>query len=479
MTRVKIKFKQPNEGIHRITLLQTLSSHNIYATRIITTKDGYIVLTRTDEDTEHLLSKDVSTQLKSKGFTPVTPPELKAKRTTIITRLDNHIYNNTPEDIKNEIINQNSWLSEDDIEEIYKFPNSNTIKIIFLQTSAAKKAQTNGLLLFSMSIPPNQIQEETYIHIITCMRCYALEDHHTSQCQKPKEYKICSECGELGHTWFTCLNEEKRCINCGNNHRTLAMRCPERKKLITEKRQANTITSTSHTATSYSSAAKSAPITSTLPNINLHKDTPCKILTCLLHAHVCNIGEPGSFEKVLQEMLKDNNLPSVKVSNTPNSKKIMEMANIGGIEEREEAEEVGDEITGTSQARTHTTENTEELSTHQNTQRTHNMEHETHTIKGTAIGLAIITSKATGWPEEHLSLKKLTQGLESKKYKWAYTDNSYDEDTVYQYITTDKIDLHGCWKVTEEDNFRKFRSGLHIDKTPPPPKHRRQRQTNN
>ncbi len=42
------------------------------------------------------------------------------------------------------------------------------------------------------------------------MKCYAIEDHHTNQCNKPKEYKICSEYGGQGHTWFTCLNEIKK-----------------------------------------------------------------------------------------------------------------------------------------------------------------------------------------------------------------------------------------------------------------------------
>lgn len=82
-----------------------------------------------------------------------------------------------------------------------------------------------------MLIPPHQIKE-TYTQVITCMKCYKMEDHYTNQCTKPRDYKICSEYGELGHTWFTCLSKEKQCINCWDEHRTLAMRCPERKKYI-------------------------------------------------------------------------------------------------------------------------------------------------------------------------------------------------------------------------------------------------------
>lgn len=38
-------------------------------------------------------------------------------------------------------------------------------------------------------------------------------------------------------------------------------------------------------------------------------------------------------------------------------------------------------------------------------------------FKGTEIGLAIITPKSQGWPEGHLNLRKLREGLGSWKYK--------------------------------------------------------------
>ncbi|MPC56148.1 hypothetical protein E2C01_050101 [Portunus trituberculatus] len=170
MARVKIKFKQPNEGPSKIKLLEILSSKCIYATTIIVIRDGYIVLTRNDEDTENILSKDVANQLRTKGYNHITPPEIKAKRTVIVSRLDSHIYQNDTEAIEREVSDNNDWITDEDIEEIYKFPNSNTIKITFAQTAHAKKAQEKGILLFSMSIPPHQIKEETYTQVITCMK---------------------------------------------------------------------------------------------------------------------------------------------------------------------------------------------------------------------------------------------------------------------------------------------------------------------
>ena len=140
MPKVKIKHKHSKDGKNKILLLQILAENHIYATRIPTTFDGFIVLTRTDEDIEKILSKELSIKLKSKSFLPVIPPELKAKRTVIMTRLDDYIYKNTLDVLTEELIANNEWISEDDIEEIYKFPRSNTMKVTFQQMAHAKKA---------------------------------------------------------------------------------------------------------------------------------------------------------------------------------------------------------------------------------------------------------------------------------------------------------------------------------------------------
>ena len=132
----------------------------------------------------------------------------------------------------------NTWIG-DEIENIFKFPNSNTIKISFKQTSVAKKATDIGFNAFNLSIPAHDIRLETFTPIKTCMRCYALEKHSTRDCPLNRDHKICSECGELGNIWNQCKTNIKKCINCEGPHRTLAMKCPMKKKMITEKRRKN------------------------------------------------------------------------------------------------------------------------------------------------------------------------------------------------------------------------------------------------
>lgn len=126
---------------------------------------------KTDDDLDKLFSSDVSSNLKQQKYEPPTPTELKTKRLIILQRLDDHIYSNTKAEITSEITKENTWIDEDNTEDIFKFPQSNTIKISFQQTITAKEAQTTELLIFFKSVLHIQIKEEMFISIITWMRC--------------------------------------------------------------------------------------------------------------------------------------------------------------------------------------------------------------------------------------------------------------------------------------------------------------------
>lgn len=83
-----------------------------------------------------------------------------------------------------------------------------------------------------MRISSYNIIQDKYRNINTCLRCYTLEDHHTTSCPKSRDYKICSECSMEGHTWRECDGGSKRCINCEGNHSTMAMGCLKNKEII-------------------------------------------------------------------------------------------------------------------------------------------------------------------------------------------------------------------------------------------------------
>ena len=113
MARVKIKVKNSQEGQNKIQLLRILSQNQVYATKIITLPDGYVVLTKSDDDLDIIFSKDIKAILTEANFSPLVPPELKAKRSVILFRVDDHIYNNSAEEIKGELINENTWIRDD------------------------------------------------------------------------------------------------------------------------------------------------------------------------------------------------------------------------------------------------------------------------------------------------------------------------------------------------------------------------------
>ena len=136
-------------------------------------------------------------------FLPVMPPELRAKKSVIITRVDDVIYEHDSLAIGEELVAKNLWIGEE-IESVYKFPNTSTLKLTFSHTAVAKKCTGAGLKAFRISIPAHEIKVETYIPIQCCMRCYALESHYTNESPKPNTYKICSECSEEGHVWIQC-----------------------------------------------------------------------------------------------------------------------------------------------------------------------------------------------------------------------------------------------------------------------------------
>ena len=50
---------------------------------------------------------------------------------------------------------------------------------------------------------------------------------------------LCAFCGEEGRRQQQCKSETPKCINCGENHKTLAAKCHIRKNIIKEKNKAN------------------------------------------------------------------------------------------------------------------------------------------------------------------------------------------------------------------------------------------------
>lgn len=414
-----------------------------------------------------------------KNFTPVMPPQLKANRSVLIFKVENHIFKNSEEDIKEEILKHNEWVEE--ISQVYKFPNTNTLKISFTESNKATKAQEYGIKLFFMKIANYNIVQDTYVNITTCMKCYAIEEHTTRQCPKEASYKICSCCSATDHTWTECKAGVKSCINCGGDHVTVAMQCPKRKEAINTKRKEAKEIKTNI----YSSVTKQAhtPQTINIPNSEV-SIMQAKTYSCMLYAMFLDSTNPGTFQEELNELFEKNDLPKIKITKNPPSNIILGLTkkispNIAE-EEKQEKEAVGkeqeaskktsiskvkeqktkldesqqkQELKSTEQKPKSKTRSKSESKTHEEEDKLPDL------IPAEALGIQLISKKSKGWPP-NLSLEEIVTGLENQTYKCTHTKEDIPDEMVYKMIANNEIRLKSCWSVIEDSSFSTVKNGL-------------------
>ena len=120
MARIKIK-RKPNTKEKKLELIEILYKKDIEISRVITTNDGFVVITINEEHADCIFRPETKTDLVSHNLIPFLPPELKAKKSVIIPRIDDVIYDHNL-DIGEELIKENPWIGEEDLESVYKFP---------------------------------------------------------------------------------------------------------------------------------------------------------------------------------------------------------------------------------------------------------------------------------------------------------------------------------------------------------------------
>ncbi len=310
---------------------------------------------------------------------------------------------------------KNDWIKIRDIENIYKFPNSPTIKITFYLPLLAQKCTEKGLKAFKISIPGNEIKLETYIPIKCCMRCYTLEQHYTNECQKSREYKLCSECGTEGHLWHQCVETNKRCVNCGGDNSALQMKCPKRKEILKTKRaQLKERENMTYSNITESNLLPKMP-TFNVPTIT--KDEMLKIHICVAHAQAKNQETPGCYSNVLNKTLTMNNLPNIIIP-TDDEDVSPEQPLIGAMSlEPPQGETPIQEQSLSRQSSTSNLNTTTETAPPKK-------------LNAKDLGLHLFTTTKKEWPPK-IQTTELLKGIKSKKYKWTYTNKKYDEQHVF------------------------------------------------
>ncbi len=101
---------------------------------------------------------------------------------------------------------------------------------------------------------------------------------------------------------------KKKCINCGENHSTLAMKCSIRKKIPKKKRaQENDRGKITYSSITQSSLPPKTPFY----NLPVISKGELKINICTAHAQNKNQQKPGTYATQFNKTLKANNPPNI------------------------------------------------------------------------------------------------------------------------------------------------------------------------
>ena len=198
---------------------------------------GYHAYFDMERDMDKVLTQKGKEALSKISLEVKLPPKMKAKRSVICRKIDNYVGEKTKEELKQEIESKNSRLK---VEEIIKFKHhTHVFKIIFTSTEMAEIVKREGILCFNMKISNTQIEQEEFIDLLLCFHCYTWEKHSTRECPNGSYERRCSECAGQ-HDYRECKSTHKQCLNCGGQHRTMSMACPEKRKAMSEKKDKDT-----------------------------------------------------------------------------------------------------------------------------------------------------------------------------------------------------------------------------------------------
>ena len=299
-----------------------------FLTRLNDTHSGFTAYSDLPETIDNMTSPKGLTELTKINLQPVTPPEIKAKRTVFMRGLDYDIVkHHTTDEIRDELMTRQPWLTNLTVFKIKEY--THLLKVTCGDNGQADRIIRDGLMAFHTRIPPHSCTLEKFTPILICYNCYKYDSHISKQCPQPPAI-VCSECAQSGHTHRECTSLVKKCLNCpppNNNHRTFAPLCPYKKKAIRDKNQRLNDEKDKATNKTYSDIVKTtiketAP--TPRPTINLTDKTNFKLVALIIEAHIAAITTDKPYNDILSESLRLNYDLDVKFPDR-DSQKILDM----------------------------------------------------------------------------------------------------------------------------------------------------------
>ena len=321
-SKVKIKCEFFSQD-QRVKILRIFDNFNIKCSKLVSSQNvpnECVAILHSITDVDKVFVEDCLSAFETLNCIPVMPPQLKAKRSIIMKSVDRYIYEFSENEILYEINRVNATLKAITVS---KFSNARIIKITLSNQEMTGSCLQNGIKLFNLHINPRDLHQEVHHDIRMCFRCYELDSHLSFECPKEQDFKICSNCSCLGHTFKSCSSQVKKCINCGLNHSTISYSCQKRKDVI--KRMnipiavKKTLTSTVIKGTSVGDSTDIC-------------DSLVKSMLCLIVAKAKDEENPGSFDSILSSLQEKNNVPKFQlgdISMPKNiSKKVLDELNV-------------------------------------------------------------------------------------------------------------------------------------------------------
>ena len=317
MPRIKIRCQQISSGTWS-DILKIFRESSIKCTKLVPSDGCYLAYCDTNSDVDLVFSDEVMKVFRLKNYSPVSPPDLQSRRTVIVKYLDDSICNCSVDEISTDINSNNLWLKT---ELIAKFKTGRGLKMICETIEMAQRCLREGFFIFNLNISPRQMAADNYINVRYCYRCYAIGEHISNNCPLPADYKICSNCSSNDHDYKNCnATEVRRCINCkDSSHHTLAYSCPKRKQFVE-----SMMKSSPSKPASYSDIVKSSVLQSSSYSNDLFSDVMRPAIvhkSDVISAHILvtvafekTKNDPLSFDILLNKLLKENNLPEVKLT---------------------------------------------------------------------------------------------------------------------------------------------------------------------
>ena len=226
---IEIKFSG-NISNPKDSLLKLCHKKLIKIAKITPIKGGFILIVNNDQEALKLFQSDIINVFENVGFKAKYPELLKSKHTIIGRNFDKSILDHSFEEIKNEINNKNEGITVSEV-----FPcGYASLKFILSDIAMVERILNRGIQLFYLS--HRNFQKDVYVKLINCKHCGAIEQHVDHLCPDKSAPK-CVKCSATTHTKSNCSQNFLKCLNCHSNHHTLAMKCPIRKKIVSEKRK--------------------------------------------------------------------------------------------------------------------------------------------------------------------------------------------------------------------------------------------------